>query len=170
MKCKVKRSSDRPIPVKGRPTQPNLTTAPTVSVPQHLRQLQQLQPLSDMTCYEAEFVRSAIAHPNQLSQGEISTVAEIHKKHLGSSTPKPAKKLNNRLFRPQPAAIAKLGQLDKAALDLYSYLAFYCEPGEYYTQLPTWLEAELQSGQHDEAISTLQTQGLLEVEAVRGAA
>jgi hypothetical protein len=165
-----KRSVDRPVKRSQRSPQPNSTTKRNIPVPEYIRQLQRLQPLSGMTCYESEFVRSAIAHPDQLSQGEIATVAEIHKKHLGESSPKPVKRLQNRLFRPLPAAIATLSQLDKVALDLYSYFAFYMEPDEYYTQLPTWLENELQSGQHDEAVSTLQAQGLLEVEAVRGVA
>nr|WP_290224013.1 hypothetical protein [Trichocoleus desertorum] len=168
MKLKSKRSSDRPI-LKQSP-RPRSTTKQSVPVPQHVRQLQMLQPLGGLTCYEAEFVHSAIAHPLQLTQGEIATVAEIHAKHLGSSSPEPAKKLNNRLFRPIRGTFAQLNQLDKAALDLYSYFAFYMEPNEYYTQLPSWLENELQAGQHDEAIATLQSAGLLEVEAVRGVA
>lgn len=45
-----------------------------------------LQPLKGMSCYEAESVRSTIAHSNQLTEDEISTVAAIHDKHLGKSS------------------------------------------------------------------------------------
>ena len=77
-----KRSVDRPV----KRSQPKSTTQRNIPVPEFIRQLQQLQPLKGMTCYEAEFVRSAIAHPNQLSQGEIDTIVAIHDKHLGKSS------------------------------------------------------------------------------------
>jgi hypothetical protein len=72
-----KRSTDRPIPV--RQSKPN----PTVSDSSHLFQLRSLQPLSGLTCYEAEFVHSAIAHPRSLSQGDRRVVEAIYRKHFG---------------------------------------------------------------------------------------
>jgi hypothetical protein len=80
-----KLNTDRPVKRSQRSPQPNSTTKRNIPVPEYIRQLQRLQPLSGMTCYEAEFVRTAIAHPDHLTEGEINTVAAIHDKHLGKS-------------------------------------------------------------------------------------
>jgi hypothetical protein len=72
----------------------------------------------------------------------------------------------NRLFRPIRVDISTLRKLDRTLLDLYSLMAYYMEPDEYYCQTPTWFETALQSGQHDSEISALEAQGLLEVERI----
>jgi hypothetical protein len=68
----------RPVPQK------NAAQA-TVPIPLPLRQLLELQHLTGLTSFEADFVHKALAAPNSLNPGQLRVLGAIHSRHRGGS-------------------------------------------------------------------------------------